>query len=114
MNPSEILTFWFEDLTPKQHFVADDKIDAQIISRFSDAHTRAINSEFAHWRDTPEGRLAEIIILDQFSRNMFRGDPRSWSQDPQSLELARTAVAVGDDMKIAQDQRAFIYMPEWH
>ena len=114
MNPSEILTFWFEDLTPKQHFVADDKIDAQIISRFSDAHTRAINSEFAHWRDTPEGRLAEIIILDQFSRNMFRGDPRSWSQDPQSLELARTAVAVGDDMKIAQDQRAFIYMPFMH
>jgi len=114
MHHSEILTFWFEELTPKQHFVSDEKLDAEIKNRFSEIHTHAINSELAHWRDSPEGRLAEILVLDQFSRNMFRGDSRSWSQDQQALELAKAAIEAGDDMKIVQTRRAFIYMPFMH
>ncbi len=114
MTPEDILTFWFEELTPKQHYVSDEKLDADMIRRFSDIHTRAVSGELADWRATPEGRLAEIIILDQFSRNMFRGDPRCWAQDPKALELAREAVAAGDDMKIPQNQRAFLYMPYMH
>lgn len=114
MTSNEILSFWFDELTPKQHFVSDEKLDAKIKSQFSDVHACAINSELAPWRQTPEGRLAEIIILDQFSRNMFRNDARTWSQDPLALELARAAVAAGDDMKITRSRRAFMYMPFMH
>ena len=114
MTPTDILTFWFDELTPKQHFVSDEAVDEMIISRFSTVHGQAANSELAHWRETPEGRLAEIIILDQFSRNMFRGNARSWLQDPLALELARAAVANGDDMRIDQSRRSFMYMPFMH
>jgi uncharacterized protein (DUF924 family) len=97
MNPNEILTFWFEDLTPKQHFVADDKIDAQIISRFNDVHTRALNSELTYWRDTPDGRLAEIIILNQFSLNMFRGNHSAIKLAKKSLGIYIPTESLGND-----------------
>ena len=114
MSPDDILTFWFEELTPKQHFTADDTLDQDIIERFSDVHRQAINAELLSWRHTPEGRLAEILVLDQFSRNMFRNDPRSWAYDPLALALAREAVAQGDDMKIERSRRGFMYMPFMH
>ena len=114
ITPQDILTFWFEELTPKQHYVKDDQLDATIIQRFSTIHASAVAGELAHWRESAEGRLAEIIILDQFSRNMFRGDARSWVYDPQALDLARAAVAAGDDLKIPEEQRSFVYMPFMH
>lgn len=114
MTPSEILTFWFEELTPKQRFAKDENLDELIVNRYTGIHTRAVNSELDHWRQTPQGRLAEIIVLDQFSRNMFREDARSWQYDSQALQLAKAAVASGDDARIEQSQRSFVYMPYMH
>ena len=114
MTPQDILKFWFEELTPKQHFVSDEKLDSEISARFGEVHAKAVNGELESWRQTPEGRLAEILVLDQFSRNMFRGDARSWVYDPAALELARAAVATGDDLKIPEKQRHFVYMPYMH
>lgn len=114
MTPSDILKFWFEELTPKQRFAKDEKLDELIINRYTDIHTCAVNSEIDHWRQSPQGRLAEIIVLDQFSRNMFRGDARSWQYDSQALDLARAAVTSGDDARIEQSRRSFVYMPYMH
>lgn len=114
MQASDILSFWFEELAPGQYFKKDEKLDADMISRFSEIHEQAITGQLSHWRDTPQGRLAEIIIIDQFSRNMFRGSAKSWVNDSMALDLAREAVSSGDDKKLPKEQRVFCYMPFMH
>merc|ERR1712150_20978 len=71
----EVLTFWFEETTPQQYWTKDDAFDDTIRNRFSSLHERAAKGKLQHWRDSPLGALAEIVILDQFSRNIYRGDP---------------------------------------
>ena len=66
------------------------------------------------WRSTPQGRLAEIIVLDQFTRQLFRGQKRAFASDPLALALAQEAVASGDDLKLEDRQRPFLYMPYMH
>lgn len=114
MKPQNILNFWFEELEPKQWWVKDLSLDAMIKERFIDVHQAAMAGELFSWRDTPQGRLAEIIVLDQFSRNMFRDKPESFASDALALCLAQTAVAVGDDLKLSDQQRSFLYMPYMH
>lgn len=114
MKPQDILNFWFEELEPKQWWVKDLSLDEMIKERFEDVHREAMAGELYSWRETPEGRLAEIIVLDQFSRNMFRDKPESFASDPLALCLAQTAVAVGDDLKLTDQQRSFLYMPYMH
>ena len=69
----EVIKFWFEELTPKEWWVKEDKVDLQIREKFLKTHEAAKRGELFVWRESPEGRLAEIIVLDQFSRNIFRG-----------------------------------------
>ena len=76
MQPQPILHFWFEELTPKQHFVKAAALAVTIRARSSDMLEAAARCELFEWRATPEGRLAEIIVLDQFSRNVYRDTPR--------------------------------------
>ena len=76
MQPYSILHFWFEKLTAKHHFVKDAALDETIRARFGDMLEAAARCELFEWRATPEGRLAEIIVLDQFSRNVYRDTPR--------------------------------------
>ena len=80
MQPQSILHFWFEELTPKQHFVKDAALDESIRARFGDTLEAAARCELFAWRATAEGRLAEIIVLDQFSRNVYRDTPRLCAQ----------------------------------
>ena len=72
MHNKDILTFWFEEIEPSNWWSKDLQFDGMITQRFAEIHQAANCCELAHWRKTPQGRLAEIIILDQFSRNMFR------------------------------------------
>ena len=81
MNASDILHFWFTELTDKQHFVKDVALDALIGVRFGAVLEAGSRSELWQWRGTPAGRLAEIIVLDQFSRNVWRDTPRAFAQD---------------------------------
>ena len=76
----EILDFWFTELTTKQHFIKDAALDETIRARFGDTLEAAARCELFAWRTTPEGRLAEIIVLDQFSRNVYRDTPRAFAQ----------------------------------
>lgn len=114
MDPADILDFWFNRLKPAQWFKASAELDAQIRRQFGPAHLAASCCETDHWRVTAAGRLAEIIVLDQFSRNIHRGTPGAFVTDPLALALAQTAVALGADLELAVDQRAFLYMPYMH
>ena len=78
----KILHFWFSELEPRQYFVKDTKLDGDIKKRFHEILNQALACELFHWRNTAKGRLAEIIVLDQFSRNIFRGKPESFWEDP--------------------------------
>ena len=114
MNPQEILAFWFEELTAKQHFVKDAAVDETIRTRFGDTLEAATRCELFAWRETPEGRLAEIIVLDQFSRNLYRDTPCAFAQDALALVLAQELVASGQDRSLPEAQRVFAYMPYMH
>lgn len=114
MNPEAILTFWFDELEPRQYFVKDASLDATIRQRFADTHAAAARGELYAWRDSVHGRLAEIIVLDQFSRNLFRDDPRAFACDPMALVLAQELVRSGSAHDLPAARRAFAYMPYMH
>ena len=109
-----VLEFWFDELTPKDWFTGGAEIDALIASRFAELHKAAIQGELFEWRQTAEGRLAEIIVLDQFSRNLGRNSPDAFTADPMALVLAQEAVAGGFDHQLNQQQKSFLYMPYMH
>ena len=114
MDFQDIINFWFNEATPKQWFVKDEEFDALIYDRFSEVYDAASNCELFAWRSTPTGRLAEIIVLDQFPRNMFRDTSAAFATDTLALCLAQEAVAQSDDQKLPSQQRAFLYMPYMH
>ena len=109
-----VLDFWFEELTPAQWFKKDAELDRTISQRFGALHAQAAQCECYAWRQTAEGRLAEIIVLDQFSRNIHRDDARAFATDTLALALAQEAVAAGSDAELTSEQRAFLYMPYMH
>ena len=113
-NLQDVLRFWFEEIEPACWWKKDAAFDAGIRNRFADTHAAACDAELSHWRVSPEGRLAEILVLDQFSRNLFRDDPRSFAQDGMALVLAQEAVRQGADRALAPTQRSFLYMPYMH
>lgn len=112
--PQSILDFWFREIQPAQWWTVDRAFDELIRTRFSALHDQACRAELFAWRATPEGRLAEVIAIDQFARNIHRGTPDAFSADPLALALAQEAVAAGDDLKLPVEQRAFLYMPYMH
>ena len=114
MQAHDILDFWFEELTDKQHFAKDAALDEAICTRFGEVLEAASRCELFAWRATPEGRLAEIVVLDQFSRNIFRDTPRAFTQDGLALVLAQELVASGQDRSLSTNQRRFAYMPYMH
>ena len=115
MTYQEVLGFWFAELTPKQWFIKDPEVDRAISERFGSLHAQAAQCELYAWRRKPRGRLAEIIVLDQFSRNMYRDRPRAFAQDALALALAQEAVAVGADEQLETPQeKVFLYMPYMH
>lgn len=115
MNYQDIIQYWFKTLSYEEWFAKDDKVDQYIRDHFCDVHRAACQCELFDWRETAEGRLAEIIILDQFSRNLFRDDVQAFTADAQALTLAQEAISLGADKSLSDDyQRAFLYMPYMH
>ncbi|TNC80352.1 MAG: DUF924 domain-containing protein [Oleiphilus sp.] len=114
MEYQAVIKFWFEELAPKQHWVKDAQLDEDIRTRFGDCHAAANLGELWAWRQHPEGRLAEIIVLDQFSRNIYRNQPQSFASDALALVLAQEAVLSGADQRLSTEQCSFLYMPYMH
>ncbi|MFK7886335.1 MAG: DUF924 family protein [Gammaproteobacteria bacterium] len=110
----DVLAFWFEEIEPKAHWVKDASFDATIARRFGRTHRRAASAELWSWRATAGGRLAEIIVLDQFSRNLFRDSAAAFAHDALALGLAQEAVATGADKTLSAQERSFLYMPYMH
>ncbi len=110
----KVLSFWFDEVERKSWWSADPDFDQLIRSRFGDTLCCAALSELSGWRDKPEGRLAEIIVLDQFSRHIHRGSPRAFEQDPMALSLAQSAVAEDAHLALKTAQRNFLLMPWMH
>jgi len=114
MKPDSILHFWFTELTPKHHFAKDAALDETITTRFGATLEAAARCELFAWRAIPEGRLAEVLVLDQFSRNVYRDTARAFAQDALALALAQELVASGQDRSLPLAQRSFAYMPYMH
>ena len=113
-RPHDVIDFWFEELEPAQWWIKDEVLDQHIQARFGVTHMAATLGELEPWREIPEGRLAEIIVLDQFSRNIYRGTQLSFAYDLTALVLAQEAVHVGADSQVEFEKRSFIYMPFMH
>ncbi len=113
-SPDSVIDFWFREVAPKQWWAQSDEFDQLITTRFGALHTAASRCELHEWRNTATGRLAEVIVLDQFSRNIFRDRADAFASDNMALALAQTAVAIGADRQLDVEQRAFLYMPYMH
>ena len=111
---NEVLKFWFEEIEHSQWFVKDDRFDQLLSERFSDIHSKAVRCELFAWRENANGRLAEIIVLDQFSRNMFRDSPLAFANDQMALVLSQEALSLGIDRQLKTVERGFFYLPFMH
>lgn len=110
----EVLTLWFKEIDPRRWWIVDPEFDELLRSRFAGHLQQARAGELSAWRSTPHGRLAEVIVLDQFSRNIHRGTPEAFAQDPQALALSQEAVAAGALQALGEMERTFLLMPYMH
>jgi uncharacterized protein (DUF924 family) len=113
-SSEDVLRFWFVEHGEADWFGAKPEFDAEIARQFTDTLAAAAAGDTAHWRQTPGGRLAEIIVLDQFSRQIHRGDAAAFATDPQALASAEAMVAACDDMRLESRRRMFAYLPFMH
>lgn len=113
-DPEEILTFWLDEIGPEGWYQGGDALDQTIRDRFADAHARARDGALSLWLTYPSGTLAYIILMDQFPRNMFRGEAASFASDEVALAAAKAAIAKGWDLRIDEPARQFFYMPLVH
>ena len=113
---TDVLAFWLGDppAPQKQWFARSDAIDAEIRTRFGATIESAARGDLDAWASTPLGRVALVIVLDQFSRNAFRGSARAFAQDARALALGLEAIASGDDLAVTPIERHFLYMPLMH
>jgi uncharacterized protein (DUF924 family) len=109
-----VLRFWFVETPPEAWWSGDPAFDALIRRRFASLHERACQGGLSAWRTAPAGRLAEIIVLDQFSRNLRRGTAAAFAQDLAALVLAQEAVAAGAHLELEPVQRVFLLLPYMH
>jgi uncharacterized protein (DUF924 family) len=113
-TPQEVLTFWFETCAPEDWFKSSLALDEEITRRFRDTHLALASGVLGVWRATPENRLAAVLVLDQFPRNIYRGTPLSFATDGLALMEAKAALTVGDDQMVAREWRLFFYLPFMH
>jgi uncharacterized protein (DUF924 family) len=114
MDQQTVNDFWFRETKPRQWFARDPDFDGLIKARFQSVHDAASRGELYEWRDTAAGRLAEIIVLDQFSRNIYRDTPLAFAFDAPALLLAQEAIRANAHSILTPQQKIFLYMPFMH
>lgn len=110
----KVIDFWFDPEHIPIHFVEDAEFDGKIMSQFLNYWKAGAEGLLVHWRDSIRGRLAEIIVLDQFSRNLWRNDPRTYNQDKMAIALAQEALNHPDYDKLNKEEKKFILLPFMH
>lgn len=114
MTAQDVLDFWFDEANRPFWFAKSDEFDHNIRSRFFDVWQKAAAGELSDWRETLDGRLAEIIVLDQFSRNLFRNSPTAFAQDLAAVCLTQEAVRQTGFAQMPAEKRHFMLMPLMH
>ncbi|MGX2950716.1 DUF924 family protein [Ursidibacter sp. B-7004-1] len=109
-----VLDFWFDEQTQPFWFAKSDEFDKTLTDKFADTLIQASLGELEEWRNTIQGRLAEIIVLDQFSRNIYRDTPKAFAQDGMALVLAQVAIGLPQFADLSEIQRHFLLMPYMH
>ena len=109
-----VIRFWCEELQPEQHWKKDPAMDRHISERFGKIREEVLRTRAAGWRDSPETIVAAIILLDQFSRNMFRGSAKAFEADSLALELCKLALERGWVDQVAKPLPSFMLMPLQH
>jgi len=118
-NAGDVLDFWFgtgmaRGKARPEWYRKDPTFDEEIRRRFGALLEAAAGGELESWRGAPNSMVALVVVLDQFPRNLFRGDPRAFAQDAHALECARQALARGDEAVLLPVERQFLYMPFEH
>ncbi|MDO6585019.1 DUF924 family protein [Salipiger sp. 1_MG-2023] len=113
-GPEEILSFWLDEVGARKWYAQDAALDDRIRDEFQETWEAAMEGRFGLWLTYPSGALAYIVLLDQFSRNMFRGEARAFSADEVALAAAKQAIWRGWDLKIEEPARQFFYLPLMH
>ena len=113
-TPGDILRFWFQETTEASWWKVDPAFDALLRQRFQPLLQQAAAGELHAWRDSAQGRLAEVIVLDQFPRNIHRGTPQAFAQDPMALALSQEAVRSGALAQLTPVQCSVLLMPYMH
>ncbi|HTN63933.1 MAG TPA: DUF924 family protein [Devosia sp.] len=113
-SPADVIAFWFEQHNADDWFGGKSEFDAELAREFAQTHLHVAKGEAYSWRTSAEGRLAEIIVLDQFSRQLHRGSPEAFAQDKMALVLAQEAVGQGLDLTVDPVRRPFFYLPYMH
>jgi len=114
VDEATVHKFWFGQTDQKKWWARDSEFDELIRQRFAEVHRQAVQCELYQWRNSPLGRLAEIIVLDQFSRNIFRNMPGAFASDALALALAQEAIACNADQTLSAGEKSFLYMPFMH
>lgn len=114
MDANIVHNFWFNELTPKDWFQGGDNIDQMITKKFESILLSAAKGELFRWRSSAKGRLAEILVLDQFSRNIYRDTIGAFSQDSMALILSQETISLGIDKELTDLEKSFLYMPFMH
>ena len=112
VTPQEVLDFWFVEWEPADWFKKSEEFDNEIRTRFLETYEAIVAGGTTEWRRSAKGRLAEIIVLDQFSRNMFRDDAKAFASDALAVELAKEALSDWDEFSL--QERSFVVMPFMH
>lgn len=121
VTPQTVLDFWYQDLTPKDHYTKSDALDKKIDTRFRATHAMLVDELSARdlslghsWTGSAAATLAAIIVLDQFSRNIFRDTPGAFASDDLALSLSKFAIGKGWDIETDIGRRSFFYLPFMH
>ena len=109
-----ILNFWFVETPPKEKFNRNDNFDNKIKNLFFEDYKKAINNEYDNWQNNVEECLALIILLDQFSRNLFRNNSKAFKMDFKALNIAKKAIEKEYHKILPENQILFIFLPLMH
>lgn len=109
-----VLDFWFAEQSKPYWFAKSDEFDQQIAREFSGLWQAVVDNQHLAWRDSIQGRLAEIIVLDQFSRNLYRDSPLAFAQDERALQLAQQSVQLAAYAELNVRERQFLLLPYMH
>ena len=111
---TDVLRFWFDELDARDWFVRSDAVDARVRQRFLSVHGEITADAGVPLASPPRTLLAAVLVLDQFSRNLYRDDPRAFDADAAARKLARSIVAQGFDRTLTPPERLFVYLPFEH